>query len=151
MPLQNMCMEATMSTSERDPSRVYGFNSQYTLAPGNDNAGSVWAISVATGETLWHHEQRAGHMSLLATGGGLIFGGDVAGIFKAYDEENGAVLWQTDLGMQVGGYPVSYAVDGKQYVAVTTGPSLVGSAARRVTPELPAETTTPEVVVFALP
>jgi hypothetical protein len=46
---------------------------------------------------------------------------------------------------------VSYAVDGKQYVAVTTGPSLVGSAARRVTPELPAETTTPEVVVFALP
>jgi alcohol dehydrogenase (cytochrome c) len=151
MPLQNMCMEATMSTSVRDPSRVYGFNSEYILAPGTENAGAVWAISVATGETLWHHEQRAGHMSLLATGGGLIFGGDVAGIFKAYDEENGTVLWQTELGMQIGGYPVSYAVDGRQFVAVTTGPSLVGSAARRVTPELPAETTTPEVVVFALP
>jgi alcohol dehydrogenase (cytochrome c) len=151
MPLQNMCMEATMSTSVRDPARVYGFNSEYTLAPGTENAGSVWAISVETGETLWRHEQRAGHMSLLATGGGLIFGGDVAGIFKAYDEENGNVLWQMDLGMQIGGYPVSFAVAGKQYVAVTTGPSLVGGAARRVTPELPAETTTPQVVVFGLP
>jgi alcohol dehydrogenase (cytochrome c) len=151
MPLQNMCMEATVNTSERDPRRVYGFSSRYTLAPGTENAGSVWAVSVETGETLWKHEQRAGHMSLLATGGGLIFGGDVAGSFKAYDEHSGEVLWEHNLGMQIGGYPVSYAVDGKQYVAVPSGPSLVGSAARGVTPDLPAETDTPRVFVFALP
>jgi alcohol dehydrogenase (cytochrome c) len=90
-------------------------------------------------------------MSLVATGGGLIFGGDVAGIFKAYDELTGEVLWQSDLGLQISGYPVSYAVDGKQYVAVSSGTSLVAQSARRVTPELPDETEGPQLVVFALP
>jgi alcohol dehydrogenase (cytochrome c) len=151
MPLHNMCMEATMRTGERDPSLVYGFRNTYTLAPGEENAGTIWAISVETGETLWKHEQRAGNMSLVATGGGLIFGGDVAGIFKAYDELTGEVLWQSDLGLQISGYPVSYAVDGKQYVAVSSGTSLVAQSARRVTPELPDETEGPQLVVFALP
>jgi len=150
-PLQNMCMEATMRTAERDPSLVYGFRSNYILTPGEQNAGTVWAISVETGETLWKHEQRAGHMSLLATGGGLVFGGDVAGDFKAYDETTGDVLWETNLGLMISGYPVSYAVDGRQYVAVSSGTSLVGQAARGVTPELPAATEGPQIVVFALP
>jgi alcohol dehydrogenase (cytochrome c) len=151
MPLHNMCMEATMRTGERDPSLVYGFRNDYLLAPGEDNAGTIWAISVETGETLWKHEQRAGHMSLVATGGGLIFGGDVAGLFKAYDEMTGEVLWQADLGMQISGYPISFAVGGKQYVAVSSGTSLVSQSARRVTPELPEETQGPQLVVFALP
>jgi PQQ-dependent dehydrogenase (methanol/ethanol family) len=151
MPLHNMCMEATTNTDERDPRRVYGFSNNYILAPGEDNAGTVWAISVETGKTLWKHEQRAGHMSVLTTGGGLVFGGDVAGEFKAFDELTGEVLWQADLGLQIGGYPVSFAVDGKQYVAVASGSSLVGNSARRVTPELPEETEPAQVVVFALP
>jgi len=151
MPLHNMCMEATMRGGVRDPSLVYGFRNNYILSPGEDNAGTIWAISVETGETLWKHEQRAGHMSLVATGGGLIFGGDVAGLFKAYDEMTGEVLWQADLGLQISGYPVSFAVDGKQYVAVSSGTSLVGQSARRVTPELPDETEGPQIVVFALP
>jgi alcohol dehydrogenase (cytochrome c) len=151
MPLHHMCMEATMRTGERDPSLVYGFRNNYILAPGEENAGTIWAISVETGETLWKHEQRAGHMSLVATGGGLIFGGDVAGMFKAYDELTGEVLWQADLGMQISGYPISYAVEGRQYVAVSSGTSLVGRSARSVSPELPPETEGPQLVVFALP
>ena len=47
------------------------------LAPGAKNVGIVWAISAETGKTTWKHEQRAGMMSLVATGGGLVFGGDV--------------------------------------------------------------------------
>ena len=112
---------------------------------------TVWAISVETGETLWKHEQRAGHMSLVATGGGLIFGGDVAGDFKAYDELTSEVLWQTNLGLMISGYPVSYAVDGKQYIAVSSGTSLVGQAALGVTPDVQAATESPQLVVFALP
>jgi hypothetical protein len=46
---------------------------------------------------------------------------------------------------------VSFAVDGKQYVAVTTGQSLVAGAARRVTPELTGESAPSQVFVFALP
>jgi alcohol dehydrogenase (cytochrome c) len=90
-------------------------------------------------------------MSMVATGGGLVFGGDVAGNFKAYDDTTGDVLWETSLGSPVSGFPVTFAVGGKQYVAVTTGASLVAMAARRVTPELPADAGGAEVFVFALP
>jgi alcohol dehydrogenase (cytochrome c) len=152
MPMQNMCMNATVQTGERDPSLVYGFRSEYIPAPGADKIGVVWAISAEKGTTLWKHEQRVGVMSLVATGGGLVFGGDVAGNFTAYDDTTGEVLWETNVGSPVSGYPISFAVDGKQYVAVTTGPSLVAMASRRMTPELPADTAaTGQVVVFALP
>jgi alcohol dehydrogenase (cytochrome c) len=154
MPMQNMCMEATTQTDQRDPSLVYGFRSTYILAPGADQVGSVWAISAETGKTLWRHEQRAGVMSMAATGGGLVFGGDVAGRFKAYDAETGAVLWETNLGSPVSGFPITFAADGRQYVAVSTGPSLVAMASRRMTPELEvdeADGSAAAVYVFALP
>jgi PQQ-dependent dehydrogenase (methanol/ethanol family) len=151
MPMQNMCMNATVQTGERDPSLVYGFKNEYIPAPGAKDIGVVWAISAEKGTTLWKHEQHVGVMSLVATGGGLVFGGDVAGNFKAYDDTTGEVLWETNIGSPVSGYPISFAVDGKQYVAVTTGPSLVAMAARRMTPELPSDSGSGQVVVFALP
>jgi PQQ-dependent dehydrogenase (methanol/ethanol family) len=151
MPMQNMCMNATIQSGERDPRLVYGFSTEYIGAPGAENIGVVWAISAEKGTTVWKHEQRVGHMSLAATGGGLVFGGDVAGNFHALDDETGKVLWETNLGAPVSGFPVSFAVDGKQYVAVTTGGSLVAGAARRVTPELTAEPAPSQVFVFALP
>jgi alcohol dehydrogenase (cytochrome c) len=151
MPMQNMCMNATVQSGERDPKLVYGFSNEYIAAPGADNIGVVWAVSVEKGTTVWKHEQRVGVMSLAATGGGLVFGGDVAGNFRALDDTTGEVLWETNIGAPVSGYPVSFAVDGKQYVAVTTGPSLVAAAARRLTPELTGESGAGQVVVFALP
>jgi alcohol dehydrogenase (cytochrome c) len=93
-------------------------------------------------------------MSMAATGGGLVFGGDVAGRFKAYDAETGAVLWETNLGSPVSGFPITFAADGRQYVAVSTGPSLVAMASRRMTPELEADEadgSAAAVYVFALP
>jgi alcohol dehydrogenase (cytochrome c) len=151
MPMQNMCMNATVQTGERDPRLVYGFQSEYIAAPGAQNIGVVWAISAEKGTTVWKHEQRVGVMSLAATGGGLVFGGDVAGNFRALDDTTGEVLWETNIGAPVSGYPVSFAVDGKQYVAVTTGQSLVAGASRRVTPELTGESPPAQIVVFALP
>jgi alcohol dehydrogenase (cytochrome c) len=151
MPEQNMCMNATTKTDQRDPKLVYGFDSEQILAPGKDQVGVVYAVSAETGKTLWQHEQRVGVMSLVATGGGLVFGGDAAGKFKAYDESTGEVLWETDLGSPVSGYPVTFAVDGKQYVAVTTGQSLVAASNRRLTPELPPDSSVARTVVFALP
>jgi alcohol dehydrogenase (cytochrome c) len=151
MPLQNMCMNATVQSGERDPRLVYGFQSEYIAAPGADKIGVVWAISADKGTTVWKHEQRVGVLSLAATGGGLVFGGDVAGNFRALDDTTGEVLWETNIGAPVSGYPVSFAVDGKQYVAVTTGQSLVAGAARRVTPELTGESPPAQIVVFALP
>ncbi len=90
-------------------------------------------------------------MSLAATGGGLVFGGDVAGNFHAFDDATGKVLWETNLGSPVSGYPVSFAVDGKQYVAVTTG--AVARRGRGAARDAGAHGRpgTAQVFVFALP
>jgi PQQ-dependent dehydrogenase (methanol/ethanol family) len=151
MPLQNMCMNAKTTVDTRDPSKVYGLDMPGVIAPGaNNNVGVVIAISAETGKTLWKHEQRAGMLSLVATGGGLVFGGDANGRFKAFDDKTGKVLWEVNLGAPVSGYPISYAVDGKQYIAVPTGGSLVAGSTNRLTPELkPSQTS--NVYIFALP
>jgi alcohol dehydrogenase (cytochrome c) len=116
-----------------------------------DKVGTVYAISVETGKTAWKYEQRAGTLSVAATGGGLVFGGDDVGKFRAFDDRTGKVLWETDLGSPVSGFPVTFAAGGKQYVAVATGSSLVANAALRLTPELRPTATTPNIFVFALP
>jgi alcohol dehydrogenase (cytochrome c) len=151
-PLQNMCMEATVTTGERDPRGVYGLSTKDMITPGaKEQVGSAWAISVETGATEWKHEQRAGMLSMVSTGGGLVFAGDVAGKFHAFDDETGEVLWETALDSPVSGYPISFAVDGKQYIAVATGSSLVASSAGRLTPDVATSSSAPVIYVFALP
>ena len=150
-PLQNLCNTATTTTDQRDPSKVYGLTMVQQLAPGAaDKVGTVWAISVETGQVAWKHEQRAGTLSLVTTGGGLVFGGDDNGRFRAFDDKTGKVLWETNLGSPVSGFPVTFSVGGKQYVAVSTGASLVSSSALRLTPELKPGNAA-GVFVFALP
>ena len=89
-------------------------------------------------------------LSLMATGSGLLFGGDVNGHFRAFDQKTGTVLWDIDLGAPVTGYPITFAVGGRQYVAASTGPSLVTAGLNALTPELqPANSS--KLFVFALP
>jgi alcohol dehydrogenase (cytochrome c) len=149
-PLQNMCMNAKTTVDTRDPSKVYGLDMPGIIAPGTDKVGSIHAISVETGRTVWKYEQRAGMLSLVATAGGLVLGGDANGRFRAFDDRSGKVLWEQNLGSPVSGFPVVFAVNGKQYVAVTTGNSLVSGSANRLTPELRPSSSN-QVYVFALP
>jgi len=74
----------------------------------------------------------------------------LAGRFKALDDRTGRVVWETNLGSPVSGYPITFAIDGKQYVAVATGPSGVATATLRLTPEL-KPSNAGQVYVFALP
>jgi alcohol dehydrogenase (cytochrome c) len=150
MPMQNMCMTATTTVDTRDPSKVYGLRMVPQLAPGLKMVGTVHAISAETGSTTWKVEQPAGMMSLATTAGGLVFGGDANGHFKAFDDRNGKVLWDMNVGSMVSGYPISFAADGKQYVAVITGPSLVANSDARVAPDL-MQGAAPNVFVFSLP
>ena len=149
-PLQNAC--ETVSPLDVAPltSSLYAIRGKNQIAPGTDKVGTVFAISAETGKTLWKYEQRAGTMSLVATAGGLVFGGDTNGHFRALDQDTGKVLWEVNLGSAVTGYPIAYAVNGKQYVAVSTGSSLVSNGLATLTPELHPSNSN-SVFVFSLP
>ncbi len=124
MPLRNVCsqMRAMVEPDEQDEARrLYAIAWRPEIAPGTEQVGAVHAISAETGEIAWKHEQRAATMALAATGGGLVFGGDVNGRFRAFDHETGEILWEINLGSPVSGFPITYAVDGRQYVAISTG------------------------------
>lgn len=150
-PLHNLCMEAT-SEGDRPVVEELGQVDLGTIPrPGVENLGTVRGISVETGEETWLNEQREVHMSLLTTAGGLLFGGDMNRRFRAYDQTTGEQLWETILGGSVGGYPVSYSVDGRQYVAVATGPFLVSGMYDMMTPEASVHNRGANLYVFALP
>src|SRR6266850_539110 len=122
--------------------------------PGSDpNALTGLAkINLSTGEILRFDVGRApGNGAMLATAGGLVFHGDMSRRFRAFDAENGAKLWETVLGGNVSVSTITYAVRGKQYVAVMTGdnpkvPELLGTV-----PELELPRGHNEIYVFALP
>jgi PQQ-dependent dehydrogenase (methanol/ethanol family) len=149
-PLHNTCMQATSNSEVWQPDDAYAIDTRVQLPPGVENAGTIEAISVETGETAWKHEQRAVTTSLMTTGSGLLFGGDANGRFRAYDQRTGEIVWEVNLGSQVTGYPATYAVDGKQYIAVSTGGSLNTMSLLGLAPELRAGTAN-NLYVFALP
>jgi alcohol dehydrogenase (cytochrome c) len=144
--LQNLCFDVTTSENHNT---AYAFTSKGRISPGTDNAGSLFAISAETGKTLWKYDQRAGLMSSVATGGGLVFIGDTVGKFRAFDQQNGKILWEVNLGSEISGYPITFSANGKQYVAVGTGRSLVSSASNAATGI--SATKTNAMFVFALP
>ena len=137
-PLRNLCSQ--MTTRVGRGAMHYALVNDTQFAPGKETLGTVYAISAETGRTLWLHERLPVTMSLATTGGGLVFGGDVGGRFWALDQETGDVLWEINLGSSVTGFPISYEVDGKQYVAVGTGAEGgTTSTFRRLTAETQSE------------
>jgi glucose dehydrogenase len=150
-PMQNTCMNTRSAAAVATPELVYAIDNQVVITPGTDNVGTIQAIEVQTGKTAWRYDQRTGVTALVATGGDLIFGGDVGGRFRALDAETGAVLWETDLGAQVTGHPITFTAGGRQYVAVSTGRSNLTGSLARLTPEAAPEDSPNKLFVFALP
>jgi alcohol dehydrogenase (cytochrome c) len=94
----------------------------YFEMPGSDgNMGRLSAYRTADLKPLWSFQQRAPFLtSVVSTAGNVAFVGDFDRIFRAVDVTTGKTLWKTRLGTTVQGFPISFSVDGKQYIAVTT-------------------------------
>lgn len=89
--------------------------------------GTLTAIDLAAnGKILWQHKTKDPLVGgVLATAGGLVFNGEGSGDFTAYDAATGEKLWRFQCGAGVNAPPISYAIDGKQYIAVAAGGSQI--------------------------
>ncbi|KRO73420.1 MAG: hypothetical protein ABR72_02225 [OM182 bacterium BACL3 MAG-120920-bin41] len=155
-PLSQTCLE----NAAREVALVQGggglaASRKFFEMPGTDgNLGKIGAYNVDTMEEVWSHQQRASfHTGTMSTAGDLVFVGDLDRRFKALNARTGKLLWETRLGTSVQGHPVSFAIDGKQYIAVT---SAVGGTSPRTVPDVIAtEITYPRwgnaLYVFSLP
>ncbi|MEO0439030.1 MAG: PQQ-dependent dehydrogenase, methanol/ethanol family [Pseudomonadota bacterium] len=85
-------------------------------------SGALVAWDPVRGEPRWRFKQRYPHAGgVLATAGGLVFQGEVDGRFMAIDAESGDELWNFDAQTSVKAAPITYRIDGKQYIAVLVG------------------------------
>ncbi len=156
MPMNNTCMDIAPSVEKAGPTDGYDLTTKVRHVPGANPAtapiGRVQAISASTGKTLWTYQQRAPiYGSLLATGGNLVFGGDLVRRFRALNAERGTVVWETILNGPVGARPMTYSVGGRQYLAIGAGGITQGTLLLPLTPELTTTTGSNTLFVFALP
>ncbi|PYU92048.1 MAG: PQQ-dependent dehydrogenase, methanol/ethanol family [Acidobacteria bacterium] len=105
------------------PGRTY-YNTGTERIPSEPGRKVLLAYSVATGKLVWRYPQVGeGHSwgGTMTTATGLVFFGDDAGELEAVDAKNGQPLWHFNTGQVIHASPMSYAVDGVQYVAVASG------------------------------
>ena len=154
IPLHQLCAEMVGREVDIAPGGGgYGGDSKSFEMPGsNGQLSRLAAVDVHTLEEAWNHQQRAMILTgVLTTGGRLGFFGDLDRYFKAVDLNNGQIVWQTRLAAPLHGYPISYAVDGVQYVAVPTGIGVFRALTALMSPEIYQPADGQALYVFALP
>jgi alcohol dehydrogenase (cytochrome c) len=95
-------------------------------ATGDDVYSTIRAIDPQTGEKKWDHRLTAPstEAGILTTASDVLFSGGRDGAFYALDARDGTLLWETSLGPSVSAGPITYSVNGKQYVGIQAGSAL---------------------------
>ena len=121
LPITQMCMNGgptgqggILSTgASLDPTPVPGREGEF---------GRLQAVDLQTRELLWDFREMAPPTTaIVATAGGVVFGGTLDHRFKALDESTGEILWQTDTGDIPASFPITYMANGRQHVALVIG------------------------------
>jgi alcohol dehydrogenase (cytochrome c) len=103
------------------PGQLY-LGGTWVRDPDERARGWLTAIDAATGAVRWRYESRRPMLAAVtATSADLLFTGELAGDFMVLDARDGTVLYRYDTGNRMSGGVVTYQIDGKQYVAVTSG------------------------------
>lgn len=156
LPMSEFCSDTTPTPVDAGQIYTGGGRAIYARRPipnSDGNIGRVDGVRLDTQKAAWSYRTRAPQTAaVLATGGGLVFSGALDRYFRALDDETGAVLWQVRTSNAVNAFPITYSVNGKQYVAVAVGN---GSSQARALAALTPEIRNPDggsaLWVFALP
>ena len=150
IPFHDQCLDMTANT--KNP-QGWGPRTS-AMRPGTDKAkfSNIAKINLSTGRMeVIHSQPEPGNGSALVTGGNLLFWGDMNRRLRAFDAATGKVLWQTIVGGIVQTSTITYAIAGRQYVAVLTGDGQSGTAGPIGVTKMPTVRGHNAVYVFALP
>ena len=144
IPIHPTCVTGAFTELPQEVGNNYYQNRGFRRRTGRvhpDSAefpGHLIAMDIDTGEIRWRHSMasRPGSAAL-ATGGGLVVGADTDRHLYAHDAATGEVLFRTRLPGSVQGFPITYAVDGRQYLAVPVGGNRTNAVYAFALPEEP--------------
>ena len=139
IPLHQLCADMIGRKVERiEGSGGFGADSKsYPLPDANGKIGKLISVNIDKMKINWTHEQEAMFLtSSLSTAGGLTFIGDLDRYFKAFNSKTGEVLWKTRLGSALHGFPITYSVGNKQYVAITSGMGVFRALTATISPDI---------------
>ena len=128
IPIHPTCVTGAFTPLEKTPGASYYQNTGWlsrgsTAHPDSpDHRGHLIAMDIASGRILWRHSMETRpQAAALTTGGGLVVSADTDRNLNVHDVATGDVLFHTRLPASAQGFPITYAVDGRQYLAVPVG------------------------------
>ncbi len=145
IPIHPSCVTGVFTELDQvegnDYYRDRGFlQRESTLHPDSpDHAGYLIAMDINSGEIIWRHAMATRpRLGALTTAGGLVVSADTDRNVFVHDVANGDLLYTTRLPASAQGHPITYAVDGRQYVAVPVGGNRSNAIYVFALPEEPA-------------
>jgi PQQ-dependent dehydrogenase (methanol/ethanol family) len=123
LPTMNLCMDMEGIQPEYKRGTFYlAVNFDLGKVGPGGYGGGFKAYDPVKQETVWFNKDELPYTGgALSTAGGLVFHGDLKGWVKALDAKTGKTLWSFNAGSGISQSPISYVIDGKQYIAVVSG------------------------------